>query len=397
MNLKKKTTSKQVTGDVVATLQEQVRQAQALASVPEQKLLADPTLNPTTRGLADSLTAARLRTELELEHRRELRRAKEADRREERAARRAAAIDDAREATSNENVVLDMTRSRKRFTLGALGASLVCSVGSAMGVEAVAQAAGAASGLGYIAEVTMTGMATMAIAWRGGLARSNAFIKGLPVPVLNAMIVIPLIASVVASTAGSGLIGAVCSVGAALFAWMAYLISVTGAEAVTQAVKRMDIEAARAATLTATEVPAHTETPRASTLPRRTPGDGLEEVGEAIAEGAADFLRSHGDPSERSHETARSHGEIESPADTEDTEVSPSEHPSERPRSHGEDDRPLTAQEQRRLKGLENRRRVANHLYEHPDATHGEIADELGLGESTVRRIRKELDGGSTS
>lgn len=397
MNLRKNSTPA-VTTNVVATLQEQAQQAQALASVPRQELLTNPALNPSTRPLADQLTAARLRAELELEHRRALRRGRELDRREERAARRAAAIDDARDATSEESVVLDMTSSRKRFTLGALGASLICSIGSAMGVEAAAQLASAPAGVGYLAEVAMTGMATMAIAWRGGLARSNALIEGLPVPVLNAMIAIPLLASVVASTAGSGLIGAVCSVGAGLFAWMAYLISVTGAEAVTQAVKRMDAEEERKATrVTATEVPARTDTARASTLPRRTPGDGLEVVGEALADDVADYLRSHEGPSERSHGNARSHGEIDAPDDTEDTEVSPSERPSEHPRSHGEDNRPLTAQERRRLEGLENRRRVANHLYEHPDATHGEIADELGLGESTVRRIRKELDGGAAS
>ena len=58
------------TADVVAALQEQVRQAQALAAVPEQELLRDPRLNPATRALADSLEAERLRARLEAEHRR---------------------------------------------------------------------------------------------------------------------------------------------------------------------------------------------------------------------------------------------------------------------------------------------------------------------------------------
>src|SRR5699024_11238660 len=69
--------------------------------------------------------ARRLRTKLELEHKRRLRRERERDRIEERAARRAAAIDDAREATSDDAIVLDMTRSRKRFVAGALAASIV--------------------------------------------------------------------------------------------------------------------------------------------------------------------------------------------------------------------------------------------------------------------------------
>jgi len=37
---------REATTDVVAALQEQVRQAQALAAVPEQELLRDPRLNP---------------------------------------------------------------------------------------------------------------------------------------------------------------------------------------------------------------------------------------------------------------------------------------------------------------------------------------------------------------
>ncbi len=71
------------TTDVVAALQEQVRQAQALASVPEQQLLRDPRLNPATRALADSLEAERLRARLEAEHRRVLRAQQERERQAE--------------------------------------------------------------------------------------------------------------------------------------------------------------------------------------------------------------------------------------------------------------------------------------------------------------------------
>ncbi|MDA8368599.1 MAG: hypothetical protein M0026_01865, partial [Nocardiopsaceae bacterium] len=128
--------------DVVAALRKQVQDAKALSAIPDQKLLADPRLNPATRGQADELTAARLSEKLALEHKRELRRAREEDRREEREARRQAAIDAARDATDPATTVLDLTTSRKRYVAGALVASVVCSVGSAMGVEAYAQTMG---------------------------------------------------------------------------------------------------------------------------------------------------------------------------------------------------------------------------------------------------------------
>ena len=123
-------------------------------------------------------------------------------------------------------------------------------------------------------------------------------------------------------------------------------------------------------------------------------GDGLGVVADALADEAADYLRSHESPSERSHGSDLSHGPDKPSALSGSEQVNTSERPSEQDRSHGADQVPLTAQERRRLEGLRNRRRVANFLYERPDATAPEIADALGLGESTVRRIRKELDTG---
>lgn len=360
----------EVTGDVVATLQEQVRQAQALAAVPEQKLLSDPKLNPTTRGLSDSLTTARLQTELELEHRRELRRGREQDRKEERAARRAAAIDNAREATSDANIALDMTTRRRRFTLGALGASLLCSVGSAMGVEAAVQAAypEAFDGVGYLAEVGLTGMATMAIAWRGGLAGSKAKLDGLPVPVLNAMIAVPLLASIIASTAGSGPVGAVCSIAAAAFAWMAYLISVTGAEAITQAVTRMDAETAREDV----EDQGDEELPRRSDRDR----DALEVVGEEIADQAADFLR-HQD-----------HGGDHGGDDT----SSPGGDDGSTGDIHPSTDAPPALEDAARRRSQSARQRVEDYYKDHPDAPVKRAAAELGVDPKTVRKYRPGSD-----
>src|SRR5690606_23114212 len=121
---------------VVDTLKEQVRQAKALESISDQALLSDPRLNPATRSVADRLQADRLATGLEMEHRRELRRVRETDRREEEHIRAAAAVDAARAATDPAYTVLDLVRSRTRFSRLCLGASIVLSIGSAMSLEA---------------------------------------------------------------------------------------------------------------------------------------------------------------------------------------------------------------------------------------------------------------------
>ena len=385
MNLRKKNT--EVTADVVADLKKRTQQAQALYSIPRQELLADARLNPETRALADDLTARQLRTGLELEHKRQLRRERERDRVEERAARRAAAIDDARDAHSNESIALDMTTSRTRFTLGALGASIVCSVGSAMGVEAAVQAAypDAFTGVGYLAEVGMTGMATMAIAWRGGLARSRALIAGLPVPVLNAMIAVPLIASVVASTAGSGPVGAVCSIAAALFAWMAYLVSVTGSEAIAQAVGRMDADQA---TTTVTEV-TEEQQEAAPTAPSEA-GDGLEEVGDALAEEAADYLRTAEDPARGT--TGDERGDVAVIPRGDDGPSGPIH-----PHSEGEDDAaPQTLAEAAKQRSEEARRRVEDLYDKNPGMPVKAAAKALGVDPKTVRKYKPTRSGGAS-
>ncbi|WP_077692924.1 MULTISPECIES: winged helix-turn-helix domain-containing protein [Nocardiopsis] len=394
--------------DVVADLKARTQQAQSLASVPRQELLADPRLNPSTRALADRLEADRLRARLDWEHRRYLRSEREADRRAEDAIRAAEAVDRARAATDPAYTVLTLVRSRGRFAALSLGASLVLSVGSAMGLEAAVTAhyPTAPTGIGYLGEVALTGMSTAAIIWAGLLARSQAFPTGGRRAALIGLIVVPLLVSIVGSTIGSGPVGAVASLGSAAFSWFAYLIAVTSADAIGQLVKRMGTAT------TATEIPVDNEDQEyeepTTPLPHRTAGEALEVVGEELAEQVDDYLRSHGSPSERSHGQTRSHGTgpershgdaspADDGADAESAQVTPSERTSERDRSHDDGESPervLTAQERRRLEGLQNRRRVANYLYRRPDAHTAEIATELGLGESTVRRIRKELENG---
>lgn len=377
-------------------IQRTVQAAKALESIPGQDLLEDPRLNPATRQRYDALTAERLEAALQAEHRRKLAEAAEQARQAEEAAQVAAIIDQARRATSPARTIIDMSRHQKTFGRVSLAASLLLSVGSAIGLGALVESQGGPMPVGWVAEVGLTGLSTAVIVWRGLLARSGTQIDDRTGRLFLALMVVPLLISIVGSYFGTGPVGVACSLGSALFAGLTYLINTSASDAIKQSITKID-EAKKEPSERLSEQPAHTDTPRPSILPRRTPGDGLEEVGEAIAEGAADFLRSHGAPSERPSEHPRSHGDTEDPNKSEEEQVTPSERSYEHPRSHEDEDRPLTAQERRRLEGLKNRQRVQDFLYEHPDATHAEVAEALDLGVSTVRRIRKELENGGTA
>ena len=368
-------------------IQRTVQAAKALESIPGQDLLEDPRLNPATRQRYDQLTAERLEAALQADHRRKLAETEEMARKAEEAAKVAAIIDRARRATSPARTILDMSRHQKTFGRVSLAASLVLSVGSAIGLGALVDGQGGPMPVGWVAEVGLTGLSTTVIIWRGLLARAGTEIDDKTARLFLVLMVAPLLISIVGSYFGTGLVGVACSLGSALFAGLTYLINTSAAAAIGQSITKIDKQKKE------TEQPARTDTPRASTPAHTDAGDGLDVVGEAIAEGAADFLRSHGTPSERLSEHPRSHGDTEDHTETENGQVTPSDHP----RSHGDDDRPLTAQERRRLEGLKNRERVADFLYEHPDATHAEVAEALDLGVSTVRRIRKELESGGAS
>ncbi|MFE0270509.1 hypothetical protein ACFWZ7_26195 [Nocardiopsis alba] len=371
MNGKK---NKSTTTDVVATLQEQVRQAQALAAVPEQKLLADARLNPQTRATADRLQAERLSTGLEMEHRRELRRVREIDRQEEERIRAAAAVDAARAATDESYTLLDMVRSRKTFSRVCLGASIVLSVGSAMGLEAAVAThyPDAPDGIGYISEVALTGMATAAIIWAGKLAAARSLPTGPAGAALVAMIAVPLVVSIIGSTIGSGPVGAVPSMGAAVFSAMAYLVATTSATAITSLLDRIS----RRTTTTATEVPA--EDQGDDVLPRRSDRarDALEVVGEEIADQAADYLRTRSPLGDERGDDASSPGGD----DGETGEIHPS--------TGGGDDAPAALEDAARRRSQTARQRVEDYYAKHPDAPVKGAAKELGVDPKTVRKYR---------
>src|SRR5690606_11122336 len=178
--------------------------------------------------------------------------------------------------------VLSVVRSRRRFTAICLAASLTLSVGSAMGLESAVQRyhPAAPTGIGYIAEVALTGMSTAAIVWSGLLARTGARFSGPVRAALGALVALPLAVSAVGATLGSGPVGAVTSLGSAAFAALAWLVATTAATDTAALLTRIDQRTA----------PVADETGE-SDKPSSPPGDALAVVGDSLAEEAAAYLR----------------------------------------------------------------------------------------------------------
>src|SRR5690606_24018234 len=178
--------------------------------------------------------------------------------------------------------VLSVVRDRRRYTWLSLGESLLLSVGTAMGLEAAVQRywPSAPDGVGYLAEVALTGMSTAAIVWSGLLARTGAQLTGPVRTALGAMVALPLLASVVGSTLGSGPAGAVASPGSAAFAALRWPVATPAATATAALLDQIDQR-------TATEVTEVTEVDESS----GAPGDALAVVGDALAEEAEAYLR----------------------------------------------------------------------------------------------------------
>lgn len=361
-----------VPGATAEHLQKTVQAAKTLASIPDQELLENPALNPATRSRYDELTAARLQEELDLYHRRRLRDAHEQDRREGEQAETAAAIAAARKATSPAKTVLDMTRHQRTFGRIVLAASLALSVGSAMGMEALVQKVNGPTGVGYLAEVGLTGLSTTVIVWAGILARSGTKIEKTTARLFAVLIGGPLLVSIVGSVLGSGPVGAACSIGSALFAALAYLITTTSSDAIGQALTRIDrLEAThRTPSTTPAAVPGRP-------LPRRnaTPGNDPADTG-GIGEATARWLAEITEAGDHRTETA-------APASA--TPGSQGDHPL------AED--AATPAEQDALPPLEgNRLTVWEAICQHGvGVSNRRLAEVTGLARGTVRTHRTAL------
>jgi hypothetical protein len=215
-----------VTG-VVASVQEQTRQATELAQIAGQARLLDPRLNPAVRERADRLRNDQQRRKLDAEHARDLRRLRVADSRAADAEETLQAIQLAKQASSPARSVLALHRGKRRYLRLTMAASVALSAGSAMGVEAAASQLGAPTGTGYVAEIGLTGLATAVVLYISHLTEHGGRLdrdtwQG---KVLIALMVVPLLVSVAANLGTVNIIGALCAVGAVSFSALSYIVA----------------------------------------------------------------------------------------------------------------------------------------------------------------------------
>ena len=458
-----------ITPSVVDAVREQTAQAAALAEIDGQHRLADPRLNPATRRRADELRTEQLTRALDAEHARLLRRHRVADRRAAEAERALEALALAREASSPARAVLALHKGRSRYMRISMAASVVLAAGSAMGVEQVAtEVFHAPAGTGYIAEVGLTGLATLAIHYRAHLAEHRGeLVKGSwQSNVLWTLMTVPLLLSVTANLAKTNAIGAACALGAAAFSALAWVIADRSAAAMqARAAEVSEADEAelleRAAGEDLFSAPAPEPSPerderqddgqdhadagtgvresRGPVVPYRSQDDSQDYVdaedgdsqddGEAGGEGESSEPLVVRDPV--AVEADRGAAELERwLADQEPPEAgAASSAPSPggdgphgaaaeatiRPGVHidaeqgGRDDRGdgsatgpdrpdqsrpgrvLPAIEARRAVGASTRQRIVEYLAENPTATVPQIATDLGLSRTTVKRHRQEL------
>ncbi|MBB4931395.1 hypothetical protein F4561_002215 [Lipingzhangella halophila] len=410
---------------VVDQVANQTKQAADLATINDQAL-TDPRTNPAVRGHHDQLRNVQQRRQLDLEHRRALRRGRVSDSRAAAAERALAAVDAARETASPARAVLALTRTRTRYLAGCLAASVVCSVGSALSIVAWLGSAypSASAGLGWVVESGLTILATSMILLRGRLSTvTGAAPTGWRSHTLWALIGGPLAVSVGLSTAGAGLVGAACSLGAAAWAVAAFLATDTLSVAVEKSMGRVD--STDEAELRETAMGEDVFTPRAAPVapgrvsgwvdagprarlpivPRVSPPSVTPDTQPDTASWVGEveqFLADRQDPPEGGVAPRLSPGDDTGPAGAAHTAPdATTNHRSEclsPPRQTDREEpteRAVPAAEAQRLLGEDNRRRVAEYLVYHPGATNRDVAEALDLTERTVQRHRTALRGES--
>ena len=431
---------------IVAEVERRTAEAAALAAIAGQERLTDPRTNPAVRAVADELRDEQQRRALAAEHARLLRRHRVADRRAADAERTLEAIALARQASNPARSVLALHTSRRRYMRVSLVASVVLAAGSAMGVEAAAQHLHAPTGSGYIAEIGLTGLATLAITYRAHLAehRGTVLAKSWQSRVLWALMTVPLLVSVACNAATLNVLGAFCALGAAAFSVLSCVIADRSAAAMQERaaeVSDQDESELRSVAMgddlfTAPEPPAVPE--------RDEPQDGGQDEGQDDAaatedegqedgaepsapvvrdlvaaeadrgaaeleawladqdgppdEGAASSVPSPGGEGpqgaaaearqdDQDEATIRPGGHIDADQRDQDDRDGGAEDGPDRP----EPGRVLPAIEARRAVGASTRQRIAEYLAEHPTATVPEIAEALDLSRTTVKRHRREL------
>lgn len=214
------------TPDVVSSVQDQTTQAEDIARIAGQDRLSDPRTNPAVRPHADRLRDVQHRMALDAEHGRTRRRHRVEDRRASHAEKSLEALQEAREASSSARSVLALHASRVRYMRLSLATSVVLAFGSARGLEHLAgEYKNIPKGSGYIAEIGLTGLATVVILAKSDLAQHGGKVKAWQDVSLWALMVTPLAASMVANVYGGNVIGAICAAGAAAFAFFSFIVA----------------------------------------------------------------------------------------------------------------------------------------------------------------------------
>lgn len=219
---------------VVDTVNQQTTQAAELARIDGQDRLTDPRTNPAVRPHADRLRDAQHKRKLNAQDVRDRRRHRVEERHAGHAEKALEAIQEAREVSSPAKSVRVLHTRRNLYMWVSLVTSLALAAGSAVGLEEVAKDyEHIPEGTGLVAEVGLTGLATMVILARSDLAQHGATLKRTDWRnwALWVLMVVPLAASMAANIHGGNFIGALCAGGAAAFSLFSFLVGVLFADA----------------------------------------------------------------------------------------------------------------------------------------------------------------------
>jgi hypothetical protein len=298
-----------------------------------------------------------------------------------------------------------------------LAASIALSVGSALGVEAAAQAWGAPDGVGYLAEVGMTGLATTVILYRSHLTQHRGKVAGWQNKVLWALMLAPLLGSIVASTTGSGPVGAACSIGAAAFALLAYVVADRSSAAMRDAASLVDQADETELRAQAAGEDLFTLSGLPGAVPERRPDGDADRAhdesadpdpdawiygqSQSLAEEIEAFLGEDppGQPArtngvgpdtpggfEGAHKPLPRSGQPEDDTTPELASSSVSEG------DGGEaNELVIPANQARRLRSLETMYRVAEYRAARPDSSADDVAEHIGASVSTARKYLRQL------
>ncbi|MGI5422971.1 hypothetical protein [Actinomadura luteofluorescens] len=228
---------------VAEDVERRATEAAQLAKIPGQNRLTDPRTNPAVRPHADRLRDDQHRKALDYGHARTLRGLRVEDRRASHAEKALEAIQAAREASSPAKSVLFLHGRRNLYMQISLFTSVALAGGSAMGLEKLAENyKHIPQGSGIIAEVGLTGLATLVILARSDLAQhSTDSLKQTDWRnwALWVLMVLPLAASMAANVHGGNFLGAVCAAGAAAFSLFSYVVGVLFADAANGQAKKV--------------------------------------------------------------------------------------------------------------------------------------------------------------